>query len=264
LFPGGRAYFAEQAASDGGDQPWTATEPTLSLLQIFGVDPADELVRAAVDQVARNSRWEHDLEPFFEGETEPCINGRAVSLGAYFGQDVGAIVTRLLGEQLQDGGWNCEAENGSVRSSFDTTINVLEGLLAYEEAGHGSAESIAARRRGEGYLLERHLFRRKSTGEVVNPHYLQLSFPNRWHYDVLRALDYFRSAADGPDPRLDEAVEQVRDRRLPDGRWRLENTHPGRVHFILEDGDGEPSRWITLRAMRVLDWYDRSRTEGGG
>jgi len=259
LFPGGREYFATQAATDNGDQPWTATEPTLTLLMLFGVDPAEAAVHRAVERVAASSKWEHDLEPFFEGETEPCINGKLVSLGAYYGQNVDPVVERLLGEQLADGGWNCEAENGSIRSSFDTTINVLEGLLAHERAGHGSAESIAARRRGEEFLLERRMFRRKSNGEVVRPEYLQLSFPNYWHYDVLRGLDHFRAAGNPPDARAAEAIELVRSKRQADGRWLLENTHPGRTHFDLEEGVGRPSRWMTLRALRVLDWAVDSR-----
>jgi hypothetical protein len=236
-------------------QPWTATEPTLSLLRVFGVDPDHGRVRRAVAQVREHCRWEHDGQPFFDGEVEPCINGRTVGLGVYFGQDVEGIVARLVGEQLEDGGWNCEAENGSVRSSFDTTINVLEGLLAHERATGGSAESVAARRRGEEYLLERRLFRRRSTGEVVNPAWLQFSFPTRWHYDVLRALEYFRDAGDPPDQRVDEAIQLLWSKQQPDGTWLLENTHPGKVHFPLEDGDGRPSRWNTLRALRVLDWY---------
>jgi hypothetical protein len=237
-------------------QPWTATEPTLTLLQAFGVDPDCERVRWAVAQVKDNCRWEHDGQPFFEGEVEPCINGKTVALGVYFGQDVDGIVERLLGEQLEDGGWNCEAENGSVRSSFDTTINVLEGLLAHERATGGLQGSSAARRRGEEYLLERQLFRRKSTGEVVDPHYLEFSFPTRWHYDVLRGLEYFRQAGDPPDERMEEAIEVLRSKQRPDVRWLLENTHPGAVHFDLEDGDGRPSRWNTLRAVRVLRWYE--------
>ena len=208
--------------------------------------------------VRDHCRWEHAGQPFFSGEVEPCINGRTVTLGIYFDQDVDGVVARLLGEQLEDGGWNCEAENGSVRSSFATTINVLEGLLAHERATGGSAESIAARRRGEEYLLERKLIRRKSTGEVVNPAWLQFSFPTRWHYDVLRALDYFRSVGDVPDSRMDEAIDVLRSKQQPDGTWLLENTHPGTVHFALEDGDGRPSRWNTLRALRVLSWYEQS------
>jgi hypothetical protein len=181
-----------------------------------------------------------------------------VALGAYFDQDVDGVVARLLGEQLEDGGWNCEVENGSVRSSFHTTIRVLEGLLAHERATGGSVESTATRRRGEEYLLERKLFRRKSTGAVVDPAWLQFSFPTRWHYDVLRALEYFRAAGDPPDPRVEEAVALLRSNQQSDGTWLLGNTHPGAVHFALEDGDGQPSRWNTLRALRVLRWCEQS------
>jgi hypothetical protein len=251
LFPAGK--FDRTAG-----QPWTATEPTLTLLRTFGVDPGCERVRRAVAQVRDRCRWEHAREPFFDGEVEPCINGRTVALGVYFGQDVEGIVRRLVREQLEDGGWNCEAENGSVRSSFDSTINVLEGLLAHEQATGGLAESTAARRMGEQYLLERNLFRRKSTGEVVNPAWLEFSFPTRWYYDVLRALDYFRLAGHAPDQRLDEAIHVVRSKQQADGTWLLENTHPGKVHFTLEDGDGRPSRWNTLRALRVLRWYEQA------
>ena len=257
---GGACFPAEsynwRTENDG--QPWTSTLPTLQLLCDFGIDASSERVRRAVAQVKDHCRWEHAGQPFFSGEVEPCINGRTVRLGVYFGQNVDQVVARLVGEQLEDGGWNCEAENGSVRSSFDTTINVLEGLLAHERATGGTAESIAARRRGEQYLLERRLFRRKSTGEVVNPAWLQFSFPIRWQYDVLRALDYFRSVGDVPDPRIDEAISLLKSKQQPDGAWLLENTHPGKVHFTLEDGDGQPSRWNTLRAMRVLSWYEQS------
>ena len=247
-------YFDRPHEDEG--QPWTSTLPTLQLLRDFGVDPRNERVRRAVAKVREQCRWEHAGQPFFAGEVEPCINGRVVALGAYFDQDVDDVVARLLDEQLEDGGWNCEAESGSVRSSFATTINVLEGLLAHERATGGSAEAIAARRRAEAYLLERKLFRRKSTGAVVDPAWLQFSYPTRWQYDVLRALDYFRDTGDPPDPRVDEAIELIRAKRQPDGKWLLENTHPGKVHFTLEDGDGRPSRWNTLRALRVLRWYE--------
>jgi hypothetical protein len=248
----------DHQSDDNEGQPWTATAYSLLLLRDLGVGPRCDQVRRAVALVRDNCRWEEGGQPFFTGEVEPCINGMTVALGAYFDQDVDGVVARLLGEQLEDGGWNCWVEYGSVRSSFATTINVLEGLLAHERATGGSAESIAARRRGEEYLLERKLFRRKSTGEVVDPAWLQFSFPTRWHYDVLRALEYFRSAGDPPDQRVDEAIHLLRSKQQPDGTWLLENTHPGEVHFTLEDGDGRPSRWNTLRALRVLSWYGQS------
>jgi hypothetical protein len=165
------------------------------------------------------------------------------------------LVERLLGEQLADGGWNCEVENGATVSSFGTTINVVEGLLAHERAIGGSADVAAARRRGEEYMLERRLFRRKSTGEVIDPSWLQFSFPTWWHYDVLRGLDYFRDAGLTADGRVTEAVEVVERQRGPDGRWPLQKVHEGEVDIEMDDGEGAPSRWNTLRAMRVLDWF---------
>jgi len=250
LFPNGKWNMSEP-------QPWTATANVLVDLQNFGIDPRDEKVSRVVAKVQEQCRWEHAGEPFFRGEVEPCINGMVVALGAYFDQDVHRVVARLLGEQLVDGGWNCEAENGSVRSSFHTTIRVLEGLLAHERVSGGSAEPIAARRRAEEYLLERRLFRRKSTGEVVDRAWLEFSFPTRWHYDVLRALEYFRATGDPPDSRMEEAIELLRCKRQPDGTWLLENTHPGAVHFALEESDGRSSRWNTLRALRVLHWCEQ-------
>jgi hypothetical protein len=236
---------------------WTSTTHTLVLLRSMGLDPASEQAQRAVALVRDNVKWDHDGQDYFDGEVEPCINGKTVALGAYFGQNVGAIVERLLGEQLADGGWNCEAERGSIRSSFNTLIEVLEGLLEYEKANGASANVTAARLKGHDYLLERHMFRRLSTGEVVDPAWMRFSFPTRWHYDVLRGLEYLRSAGVEPDERCAEAIDLVDTKRGRDGRWHLENTHPGRVHFDMDEGDGEPSRWNTLRAMRVLAWSGR-------
>ncbi len=197
LWEGGACFPAAYTGGEPG-QPWTATMHTLQTLQIFGLDPACEAARRAIPLVAEHGRWEHAGQRYFDGEVEPCINGRTIETGAYFGVDVAAIVERILGERLADGGWNCEAENGSVRSSFDTTINVLDGLLEFERATGGSAAVREARRSGEEYLLERGLFRRKSTGEVADPAYLDFAFPYYWRYDVLRALDYFRRVGRGP------------------------------------------------------------------
>jgi len=256
---GGACFPGDFRGDFSQGQPWTSTFPTLTLLRDFGIDPEAPAVRDTIALVRENCRWEHAGQRFFDGEVEPCINGRTVAVGAYFGQDVDGIVTRLLDEQLEDGGWNCEAENGSVRSSFASTICVLEGLLEYERATGGSPRTVTVRRRAEQYLLERRLFRRLSTGEVADPDWLAFSFPTWWHYDVLRGLDYFRAVGGEPDVRLDEAVELLRTKQQADGTWLLENTHRGAVHFTMEDGDGHPSRWNTLRALRVLRWYDARR-----
>ena len=232
------------------------------LLRRFGLDPESEAAQRAIGLVREHVVWRGGApgetpwadNRFFEGEVEPCINGNVVSTGAYFGVDMTPLVERLLGEQLPDGGWNCEVENGATVSSFGTTINVLEGLLAYERATRGAAEVREARRRGEGYMLERRLVRRKSTGEVIDPSWLQFSFPTWYYYDVLRGLEYLRDADVKPDERVAEAIGVVVANRDPDGRWPLQNVHEGEAHFEMEDGEGKPSRWNSLRATRVLDW----------
>jgi hypothetical protein len=255
-------------APDGrwGGTAWTPehddTFDTLNLLRIMGLDPASPEAHRAVELVRDGvtfKAWPGDSwngSPFFAGEVEPCINGRIVGIGAYFGQDMQALVDRLLGEELSDGGWNCETERGATVSSVSTTINVLEGLLQHELAT-GDPRPADARRRGEEYLLERRLLRRKSTGEVMEPSFSEFAFPPYHHYDVLRALDHLRSTGEPPDPRTAEALDLVEARRDADGRWPLENVLPGEVHFELEDGQGRPSRWNTLRALRVLRWAGR-------
>ncbi len=236
---------------------WTSTTWSLNLLRSFGLDPASAGAGRAVRLVAAGCRWEHDGEAYFAGEVEPCINGRLLATGAYFGLDMSSVADRLLSEQMSDGGWNCEQENGSRRGSFNTTIEVLEGLLEFERAEGPSAEVKAARQRGQEYLLERRMMRRLSTGAVIDATWTQFSFPTYWHYDVLRGLDYLRAADVASDVRLSEALDLVEAKRGLDGRWALENPHPGRLNFPIDDGPGLPSRWNTLRAMRVLGWAGR-------
>jgi hypothetical protein len=251
---GGACFPGRGEPPADGSQPWTSTLPAMIDLYDFGLDPGSEVARAMTSAVAANCRWEYDGSRFFDGEVEPCINGRTVTLGAYFGADVDPLVARLLDDQLEDGGWNCWTETGATVSSFHSTICVLEGLAEQERATGSSDRVGRARRAGEQYLLDWALFRRRSTGEVVVDAWLAFSWPTRWHYDVLRGLEYFR-ASDLRDPRLTEAIDLVRAKQQPDGTWLSENTHPGDVHFRLEDGDGRPSRWNTLRASRVLGWW---------
>ena len=244
---------------DGVSTPfWWSNMYTLLYVRDMGVDPTSARARAAIDRVRSHVTWgpEFGNSPFFEGEVEPCINGRVVGLGAYFGERSDRLVDRLLGEQLEDGGWNCEAERGSVRSSFHTTICVLEGLLAFERAFGADSVVTAARARTEEYLLERRLLRRLSSGDVIDPAWTRFAFPPLWHYDVLRGLDYLRAVGVRRDARVDEAVAIVRDRRQDDGRWRLDVRHPDTLYEELAGVVGEPNRWITLRALRVLRWFD--------
>jgi hypothetical protein len=246
---------------------WDSTMHVLMLLRDLGLDPASDESRRAVSLVRDRVTWqgcgpeECDGNAFFEGEVEPCINGQVGAVGAYFGQDIRGIIDRLLSEQLQDGGWNCEAPNGSMRSSFNTTICVLEALLERERAGGAIPKVTEARLRGQEYLLERRLIRRRSTGEVIErdrkggASWRRFAFPTWWRYDALRGLEYLRSAGVTPDERLAEAIDLVASKRDEDGRWLLETRYPGIMPIEIDEGEGRPSRWITLRALRVLDWY---------
>jgi hypothetical protein len=272
---GAGARLLALQASDGRwggaawNRGWNSTMHVLWLLLHLGLDPASAEARRALRLVRDHVTWqgcgpeECDHNTFFAGEVEPCINGQVAAAGAYFGQDVQSIVVRLLGEQLSDGGWNCEAPHRSTRSSFNTTICVLEALLEYERAGGATTVVTAARLRGQEYLLERRLFRRGSTGEAIErdrkggASWTRFAFPTWWHYDVLRGLEYLRSAGVKPDERTAEAIELVESKRDAEGRWPLETRYPGMVAVEIDEGEGRPSRWNTLRAMRVLRWYER-------
>jgi hypothetical protein len=238
---------------------------TLVVLMDLGLDPASKQARKMIDRVDTRLVFRPlNNRPFLHGETEPCINGRILALGAYFRKPNDALARQLLSEQLEDGGWNCEAVEPSAkrplsrRSSFHTTICVLEGLFAYEHAGRKSAAVTKARKRGEQYLLDRHLFRSLRAGEVIDERWLRFSFPTFWHYDVLRGLDYLRNAGVKSDRRVREAVEIVIKRRHQNGRWPLNFLHAERIPLEMETAVGSASRWNTLRALRVLRWYNNS------
>lgn len=245
---------------------WASTMETLMLLRDMGLDPASLQARAAIDRVREKSEWGkyHGHSPFFEGESEPCINGRVLACGAYFGEPSVRLVERLVGEQMEDGGWNCDAPP-STRSSFNSTICVLEGLLAFEKATGTEGAVRQARLRGEEYLMARGLFKSLSTGEAIgldrksHCDWREFSYPTRWHYDVLWGLDYLRRAGAEADARVADAVELVESKCQADGRWHQDVVYEGTVHFEMEGGPGTPSRWVTLRALRALDWYAASR-----
>lgn len=244
------------------DRGWLITLYTLVVLMDFGLDPGSKSALRMIERVDKRLVFQplHN-RPFLHGETEPCINGRILAVGAYFGKPNDALARQLLREQLEDGGWNCDAVEPSPkhplsrRSSFHTTICVLEGLLAYERAGRRSKAVTNARKRGEKYLLERRMFRSLRTGEVIDKRWLRFSFPTFWHYDVLRGLDYLRSAGIKADGRVREAVKVVIQRRHQNGRWPLNLLHRERIPLEMETAVGSASRWNTLRALRVLRWY---------
>ena len=238
---------------------------SLVALTDLGLDPSSKQARKMIDRVGNRLVFKPlNNRPFFHGETEPCINGRILAVGAYFNEPNDALARQLLREQLEDGGWNCEAVEPSAkhplsrRSSFHTTICVLEGLLAYERAGRKSVAVTKARKRGENYLLDRELFRSLRTGKVIDERWLRFSFPTFWHYDVLRGLDYLRNAGVNPDRRVRKAIDTVIKRRHQNGRWPLNLLHREHIPLEMETDVGRASRWNTMRALRVLGWYYNS------
>jgi hypothetical protein len=256
----GAQLLARQFPSgDWPEGPWDlVTLWSLVVLKDLGLDPASAQARRMIDRVDKGLVFQPlNNRPFLHGETEPCINGRILGVGAYFKEPNDALASQLLDEQLEDGGWNCEAPK-SRRSSFHTTICVLEGLLEYERAGRTSVDVTKAREKAENYLLERRMFRSLQTGEIIDKSWLRFSFPMFWHYDILRGLDYLRDAGIKPDSRVAEAIDVVMERRHQNGRWPLNLLHPEHIPLEMENSVGRASRWNTLRALRVLRWYNNA------
>jgi hypothetical protein len=264
FFPADFDFDGPEAADDAG-QPWTATTWTLNTLRDWGLDAAVLRERRTAELLAENSRWEYDNLPYWGGEVDCCINAYTVANGLWLGADITGIVAWFLEHRMSDGGWNCEWIEGSTRSSFHSTLNTLKGLLAYDTAAGGTEATYEARRSGEEYLLRRGLFRSLSTREPVASWVNRHAYPFRWFYSVLNAAEYFRQAAllDGgrADPRMAEAIEMIRAARRPDGTWIQERRHPGRVWFEVDVPAGEPSKWLTLYATRVLAWWDDGTAE---
>lgn len=260
-FPAG--FFDSPEAREPG-QPWTATTWSLKDLREWGVDAA--VLGDTAARLDAHSRWEYDDLPYWGGEVDVCINSFTLATGAWLGADVSRLVRWFPEHQLADGGWNCLAEEGdSVRGSFHSTLNALRGMLAYEQIS-GDRSLRESRHRGEEYLLTRRLAYRLSTGELVGGFVTEFVYPNRHQYSALAALDHFRAAAvlEGvePDPRLADAVAMVRAARHPDGTWHQGTPLAGRVWFDIDVPQGEPSRWLTFLALRVLRWWDAADAAG--
>jgi hypothetical protein len=243
---------------DETGQPFLATTWSLNALREWGVDPAR--LGDTAKRIEANCRWEYDDLPYWDGEVDVCINSYTLANGAWLRHDVSGIATWFTQHQLEDGGWNCEWVEGSTRSSFHSTLNALIGILEYEKLTGTNAELAAARKRGEEYLLERSLMYRLETGEPVGDWVNQYGYPNRWRYSTLRALDYFRAAAEfennTPDARLSEAVTQLRSAVNERGRWLNQRREKGEVWFNTDAEVGDESRWITFYALRVLNWWE--------
>jgi len=258
-FPGDYDFHGSEAAQPG--QPWTATTWSLKALREWGVDAS--VLAGTADKLAANSRWEYENLPYWGGEVDACINGFTIANGAWLGADVTGLANWFVEHRMAEGGWNCDWVEGSTRASFHSTINSLEGILSYELRGNATVELRAARHAAEEYLLERHLMRKLSTADPVGVWLDRFTYPARWQFTALRAVDYFRAAslqdATEPDPRIAEAVELVRALRQSDGAWLQGPPDPGRVWFAVDVPEGEPSKWLTFLATRALLWWDSNR-----
>jgi hypothetical protein len=257
-FPSDFDFEGPEAA--GGGQPYTATTWSLNALREWGLDAA--VLGDTAERLAEHSRWDYNGLPYWEGEVDACINAFTLANGAWLGADVHDLKQWFLDHQMAEGGWNCDWVDGSTRSSFHSTLNAAKGLLDYE-IRTGDTSARGARHAGEEYLLQRRLLRRLSTGEIVAPWATHVSYPFRWVYSAMNALDHFRAAAlhegTAPDPRLADAIAAVRADRRPDGTWLQERRHPGRVWFEVDVPPGEPSKWLTLHGTRVLQWWDEAQ-----
>ncbi len=261
----GARLLAEQDAAGtwaGGlyNPKWTSTTYTMLLLRDFGLPPSNEQARKACALLLDNGlKPDGGVNYGPTPHSETCITGMVLSILSYCQHDdkrLDTIVDHLLKEQMPDGGWNCRLRRGATHASVHTTISVLEGLRLYELCHRGKIRAArAAQQRAQEFLLVHRLYRSHRTGAVIKPEFKRFSFPPRWHYDILRALDHFQSINAPRDPRLADAIEVVRTSKNSEGYWLLANNHKGKTHFEMERL-GKPSRWNTLRALRVLKWWE--------
>lgn len=253
--------WAGGKSSDGGLYlpKWISTTYTMLLLRDFGLPPGDSQAKKACQLLLdRGLQKDGGINYGWRGRSETCITGMVLSLLGYFQYDdarLDTVAEHLLEQQMPDGGWNCRRPFGATHASVHTTISALEGLRLYELHRRRKLKRVrAAQRRGREFLLVHRLFRSHRTGKVIKSEFTRFAFPPGWHYDILRALDYFRAVDAERDSRLAEAIDIVENTRRVDGRWTLQNAYKGKTYFELERR-GAPSRWNTLRALRVLRWW---------
>jgi hypothetical protein len=241
---------------------WTSTTYTLLLLRALGLPAVSSQAKAGTMVLLDAGLYRDNGINFWLPRrkcSETCVTGIVLAIASYFAAGdprIERLVSHMLEQQMPDGGWNCRRPRGATHSSLNTTILALEALLEYEAAGGSqSNRTRQARERGHEFLFRHRMFRSHRTGAIIDARMTRFSFPPQWHYDVLRGLDYLQAARARRDSRLEESIELVRTRRTAEGCWLLQNVHRGKYHFVLEE-PSQPSRWNTLRALRVLRWWE--------
>ncbi|NAY91089.1 hypothetical protein GTQ34_04080 [Muricauda sp. JGD-17] len=246
---------------------WISTHYTLLDLRNLNSDPNNKLIKESIEQVLNTSKAEDggiQLGPSTSHHSDICVNGMFLNYASYFKTSekrLQSIVDSLLNEIMPDGGFNCRTtRSGAIHSSLHSTISVLEGLFEFQKVGFGYRKDdiSTAIKSAEEFILIHRLFLSDRTGKIIHKDFLKLAYPSRWKYDILRALDYFQKAERKWDSRMDEAFAMILKKRNKNGTWNMQAAHPGEVHFIMEKA-GKPSRWNTLRAMRVLKHFEKNK-----
>ena len=250
----GKAYYQPK---------WISSHYTILDLRNLGIPPEQPVIRETLLEVLENLKGEDggiNTSPTIK-QSDACLNGMFLNFASYFEmpeEALESIVDFLLGQQMKDGGFNCDFNRfGAVHSSLHSTLSILEGILEFTAKGYSyripELQQVATG--AQEFFLNHRLYRSDRTGDIINNRMLLLSYPSRWYYDILRALDYFRSANAAYDPRMQDALDVLVKKRRQDGKWPLQGKHPGQTHFEMEL-PREPSRWNTLRALRVLRHFE--------
>ena len=246
---------------------WTSTHYTIMDLKNLGISQKNKEIHQSLSLIIQNLKGpDGGIYPTGKNRTsDVCLNGMFLNYASYFGveeDDLKSIVDFLIAEHMGDGGFNCLSNTkGAVHSSLNSTLSVIEGILEYTRNGYKYRikELLSAESRSREFLLQHKLFRSDRTGLIIDKKMLMLTYPSRWRYDILRALDYFRLADIAYDVRMNDAIDVLLKKRRSDRKWPLQAKHPGKTHFDMEQ-TGKPSRWNTLRALRVFKHFNINNT----
>jgi len=245
---------------------WISTHYTVLDLKNLAISQNNNEIRKSIWQVVQKLKGpDGGIFPIGKDKkSDVCVNGMFLNYASYFlikEDNIKSIVDFLLSEHMKDGGFNCNSNTiGAEHSSLHSTISVLEGILEYINNGYKYRleELQESEDKSREFLLKHRLFRSDRTGNIIDKKMLMLSFPSRWKYDILRALDYFQFSGFNYDPRMQDALDILTKKRRKDNKWPVQAKHPGQTHFDMEKTGG-PSRWNTLRAMRVLKHFDETK-----